>query len=267
MLQRNILTGLIFFIVITSCEKDESKTDKKLDTNYQLTITRNSIIFQRFRYNDVNLLSQINYDNSGVIKEKIYYTYSAKEIRKDFYSKDSVLAFYQIYRCGNTYQTDSIITYYPLSGQVGTNHAYIVSYSDHGQIDTITDKVFSSNEHLEIVFAWLGKNLKEKKFPLGSGFPQYFYDYDDKPSIYQLIKAPIDVNIGRFEVAEIPISENNIKKVNIKKIVNHDFIFDTLYYELYHSTFIYNEYGYISSELRQYNSYVDKYEYKLDTLK
>lgn len=257
----------MFFSFFISCDKDANKPVIEPDNKYQLTISRNNKLFEIFIFNDQQLLSQFNYDTFGIIKEKHYYHYSTQRIKKDFLDKDSVLLSYQIYKLDKNNLIDTILVYNKSTGFTQSNHGYIFKYSNLGKIDTIMDKAFSNNEHLDIGFVWSGNNVSEKKFPLSSGFPQYYYDYDNKPSIYKLIKAPVDVNIGTLEVAEIPLSDNNIKKVSVKKMVNNDFTFETITYELYNSSFIYNKDGYITSELRHYKDHAVKFDYKIDTIK
>lgn len=261
------MIGFLLIFIFQSCEKEGDEIETINDKCYQLTISRNDKVYQVFKFNDDNLLNQINYDTLGIIKEKIYYTYSIQQIKKDFFSKDSVLLSYQIYILNKNNAIDSIFTYTKYSGYSDLNHAYIFLYSDLRELNIIMDKIFSTNEHLDVNFEWDENNVSDKNFPINSGFPQYSYDYDDKPSIYKLLNAPIDVNFATLEIAKIPISTNNIKKISVKRLVNNDFTFDTVKYVLYNSQFVYHSNGFISSELRQYDNELVKFEYKIDTIK
>jgi hypothetical protein len=267
MIKTNFILGLFIFITFVSCDKESNKTDLSLDKYYQLTVTRNDKVYQIFKFNNYNLLNQLNYDTLGVIKEKIYFTYSSQKIKKDFYNKDSVLLSYQIYLLNKNNTIDSIFTYNQPSELSDSKHACIFTYNKLGVLNVIMDKLFTTGDHLDVNFKWLENNVIEKYFPISSGFPQYSYEYDDKPSIYKLIKAPIDVNFGTRAVAEIPISTNNIKRINVKELVNNDFTFDTVKYELYNSQMTYDNNGYLRTEIRKYNNASVKFDYKLDTIK
>lgn len=262
----NLIIGLFLLFTLISCEKEDNK--QKVETKYyQLTVSRNDKVYQVFKFNGNNLLSQLNYDTLGVLKEKIYFTYSSQKIRKDYFNTDSVLQLSMIYKLNSSQNIDSIYTYSQPSNINDSKHAYIFSYSTKGNLDLIMDKVFLSGEHFDINFKWSGNNVAEKNFPFSSGYPQYSYEYDSNPSIYKLLNAPMDVNIGKLEVAEIPISCNNIKKVNVKKLVNNDFTFDTVKYELYNSQMTYDNNGYLRTEIRKYSNASVKFDYKLDTIK
>lgn len=263
-----LLFGLIILISIVSCKEESFPEEEKDTLFYQMTIFRNNKIYQEFTFDDNNLLKQLNYDTSGVLTEKIFLTYNANEIRKDFYDADSVLQSYQVYRLNDLDKIDTIFDYNQPIKVNDSKHAYIFNYSKvDGKLSVIMDKYFPTGEHLDVSFKWSGLNVTEKNYPISSGFPQYSYEYDSNPSIFKLIKAPIDVDFGELKVAEIPISVNNVKKVNIKKLVNDDFTFDTVRYELYNTQMSYDANGYLIEELRQYNNEVVKFEYLLDTIK
>ena len=267
MIKTNFIFGLFIIITFVSCDKESNKTDLSLDKYYQLTVTRNDKVYQIFKFNNDNLLNQVNYDTLGVIKEKIYFTYSSQRIKRDLYNKDSVLLLYQIYLLNKNNTIDSIFTYNQPPELNDSKHAYIFTYAEFGVLNVIMDKLFTTGEHLDVNFKWSENNLIEKYFPISSGYPQYSYEYDDKPSIYKLIKAPIDVNFGTRAIAEIPISTNNIKRINVRELVNNDFTFDTVKYELYNSQMTYDNNGHLRTEIRKYNNASVKFDYKLDTIK
>lgn len=254
-------------ITALSCEKEVVNENDHSSKLIQLRINRNNKIYQIFNYADNELQSQINYDTMGIVIEKIYYFYEQNHITKNIYNTDSILETYQIYLLNDNQDVDTILTYYRLSDFSDTGFGLLFFYSDDGKLKTIMDKDLDGTEHLDIDFEWDGNNVNAKRFPLSSGFPQYYYEYDSNPSIYKLFNAPIDVNIARLEVAEIPMSENNISKVNVKQLINNDFTFDTVEYELYNSNFIYDEYGDVQEELRKYRNYSVVFDYEIDTLK
>lgn len=266
MKKSNLILGILFLFTLLSCDKSEKKQIDDIGY-YNLTISRNDKLFQVFKYNNDKLLSQINYDTLGIIKEKIYFSYSSLIIKKDFYTADSVLKLSMIYKLKSNSQIDTIYTINNPSEIDDLKHGYLFRYLTNGNLDLVMDKMFSTGEHLDINFKWIGNNVSEKNFSITTGYPHYSYEYDDHPSIYKLIKSPIDVNIGNLEVAEIPISNNNIKKVNIKKLVNNDLIFDTVRYELYNSQMTYDKSGYLKIEIRNYSTKTVRLDYKIDTIR
>jgi hypothetical protein len=252
---------LIISICVASCKKDDSIIVSKESEKYKLSLYRNSKLFQSFGFNDQHLLSQINYDTMGFATEKIYYSYTAQKLRKDFFDADSSLQKYHYYKLDKNNRIDTVIAYYLLVDSFSDlNQRFIFKYSSNGKLDTIISKNYITNEHTDVSFNWSGENLKEKKY-LQPDLPKNYYEYDVNPSIYNLIHVPIDVDIYWNQIAVIPISKNNIIKHAI-------YISDTLKdIESYNSDLTYDSKGYMSTENRHYINKTEKYEYKLDTLR